>query len=109
MRDTKSLHSTMAPSATSTGPAWFPGLPHAALGLATGPVFGWPACLMGLLLAALTSFVVYLPLTALALNGGRPIGPDDPSPPFNIRARTVLLGLWTATAWGGAALSAWLH
>lgn len=85
---------------------WLPGLPHVAAALATYFVFGGQACVTGLLLATLASFVVYLPLTALALNGGRAIEADAPAPVFSTRSQMLLLGLWTATAWAGAALTA---
>jgi hypothetical protein len=84
---------------------WLPGLPHAVTGVATAFVFGAQACLTGLLLATLASFVVYLPLTALALNGGRAIAAGTPAPTLTWPAQAVLLGLWTLTAWGVAALS----
>jgi hypothetical protein len=84
---------------------WLPGLPHVAAALATYFVFGGQACVTGLLLATLASFVVYLPVTALALNGGRAIAADAPAPALTTRAQVVLLGLWTATAWAGAALA----
>ena len=85
---------------------WLPGLPHVAAALATYFVFGGQACVTGLLLATLASFVVYLPVTALSLNGGRAIGADTPAPPLTARSQMVLLGLWTLTAWGGAGLAA---
>jgi hypothetical protein len=84
---------------------WLPGLPHVAAALATYFVFGGQACVTGLLLATLASFVVYLPLTALTLNGGRAINADAPAPTLTTRAQLVLLGLWTATAWAGAGLA----
>ncbi|MDR3532081.1 MAG: hypothetical protein P4L90_16215 [Rhodopila sp.] len=84
---------------------WLPGLPHVAAALATYFVFGGQACVTGLLLATLASFVVYLPLTALALNGGQAIAADRPAPVLTTRAQVVLLGLWTLTAWAGAALA----
>jgi hypothetical protein len=87
---------------------WLPGLPHVAAALATYFVFGGQACVTGLLLATLASFVVYLPLTALALNGGRPIGSNAAAPVLTTRAQIVLLALWTATAWVAAALAAGL-
>jgi hypothetical protein len=93
-------------SGFSADQPWLPGLPHVAAGLATWLVFGGQACLTGLLLATLASFVVYLPLTALALNGGRPIDADAVAPAFSTRTMLVLLGLWTVTAWAGAGLSA---
>jgi hypothetical protein len=89
----------------STEQPWLPGLPHVAAALATYFVFGARACVTGLLLATLASFVVYLPLTALALNGGRAINADSPAPVLTTRAQTALLALWTLTAWAGAALT----
>lgn len=84
---------------------WMPGLPHIAGALPTYFVFGGAACVAGLLLATLASFVVYLPLTALALNGGRPISADASAPALTGRAQSLLLGLWTLTAWAGAAFA----
>ena len=84
---------------------WLPGLPHVAAALATYFVFGVQACLTGLLLATLASFVVYLPVTALALNGGRAIAEDGQAPALTPKAQVALLGLWTVTAWAGAALA----
>jgi hypothetical protein len=91
--------------AASADQPWMPGLPHAVAGLASALVFGLPACLTGLILAALASFVVYLPVTALALNGGRAIEADAAAPAMPTGARVLLLGLWTATVWGAAALA----
>jgi hypothetical protein len=88
-----------------TDQPWLPGLPHVAAGLATYFVFGAQACVTGLLLATLASFVVYLPLTALALNGGRPISAEASAPALTVRAQIVLLALWTMTAWAAAGLS----
>src|SRR3978361_2142191 len=82
---------------------WMPGLPHVAAALATYFVFDGQACVTGLLLATLASFVVYLPLTALTLNGGRPIEADAAVPALTRKAQVLLLGLWTLTAWVGAA------
>jgi hypothetical protein len=84
---------------------WLPGLPHVVAALATYFVFGGQACVTGLLLATLASFVVYLPMTALVLNGGRAIPPDAAAPVVTMRAQLVLLGLWTVTAWAGAAVA----
>lgn len=84
---------------------WLPGLPHAAAGVATYFVFGIQACVAGLLLATLASFVIYLPLTALALNGGQALAADAPAPALTARAQVLLLGLWALTAWAGAGLS----
>lgn len=85
---------------------WLPGLLHVAAAVATYFVAGGQACVTGLLLATLASFVIYLPVTALSLNGGRPIATDAPAPALTARAQFVLLGLWTLTAWGGAGLAA---
>src|SRR5271167_2573427 len=90
----------------STEQPWLPGLPHVAAALATYFVFGGQACVTGLLLATLASFVIYLPVTALTLNGGRAIEADRPAPALTTRAQVVLLGLWTLTTWAGAALAA---
>jgi hypothetical protein len=89
-----------------TDQPWLPGLPHVAAGLATCFVFGGQACVTGLLLATLASFVVYLPVTALTLNGGRAITADSAAPVLTPRTQLLLLGLWTLTAWAGAALTA---
>jgi hypothetical protein len=91
-------------SGVSADQPWLPGLPHVAAALSTCFVFGAQGCVTGLLLATLASFVVYLPVTALALNGGRAIEADRPAPTLTTRTQLVLLGLWTVTAWGGAAL-----
>jgi hypothetical protein len=84
---------------------WLPGLPHVAAALATYFVFGLQGCVAGLLLATLASFVVYLPVTALTLNGGQAIAADGPAPVLTTRTQVLLLGLWTVTAWAGAALA----
>ncbi len=84
---------------------WLPGLPHVVAALATYFVYGGQGCVTGLLLATMASFIVYLPMTALTLNGGRAIKADAPAPVLTTRAQMVLLGLWTATAWAGAALA----
>ena len=91
--------------AVSADRPWLPGLPHAIAGLASAPAFGLGPCLSGLLLATLASFVIYLPLTALALNGGRPIAADAAAPALPLRAQVLLLVLWTVTVWGTAAIA----
>ena len=85
--------------ASSQDRPWLPGLAHALTALCVWPAVGVAACVAGLLMATLASFVVYLPLTALTLNGGRPIKLDGPAPVLTPRARMVMLALWTATAW----------
>jgi hypothetical protein len=96
---------TLTGASIASDQPWLPSLPHAAAGLTTAFVFGLQACLTGLLLATLASFVVYLPLTALALNRGEAIPADAPAPALTWRAQAMLLGLWTLTAWAGAALA----
>ena len=91
--------------AASPSQPWLPGLPHAVVALATWLPFGGVACVTGLLLATVASFVVYLPLTALALNGGAALDPDAPAPVLPWRAQAVLFALWTLTAWAVAALT----
>ena len=66
-------------------------------------VLGWQACLAALVIASLASFVVYVPLTVLALNGGGALAEDAPAPALTARAYAVLLALWTTTAWLAAA------
>src|SRR4051812_22433631 len=102
MRETRFQPDAFVPASQHEDRVWLPGLPHAAAALATIVVFGAPACLGGLLLATLASFVVYLPLTALWLNGGAAIAPDAPAPALTAWAQMVLLGLWTVTVWAGA-------
>jgi hypothetical protein len=102
MRAVRALSGFSNPSA---GQQWLPGLPHVAAGLATYFVFGGQACVTGMLLATMASFVVYLPVTALTLNGGRAIPEDATAPALTVRAQVVLLALWTLTAWAGAALA----
>ena len=89
----------------ATAASWFPGLPHALAAVATWPVFGGAACAAGLLMASLVSFVVWLPLTALALNQGRPLSPAQPAPRLTGNARITLFALWAVTAWIAAALA----
>lgn len=103
MSDT--THEDLVPPAQSER-SWLPALPHVIVACSTLPVFGASACITGLLLAALAGFVVYLPLTALALNHGAAIAPEAPAPELTRTARITLLALWGATAWAGAALAA---
>ena len=85
--------------------AWLPGLPHVLAALATAPVLGVSACVSGLLMATLASFIVYLPLTVLALNGGAALAADAEAPALTPAAQTVLLALWTVTAWATAGVA----
>ena len=85
--------------------AWVPGLPHVVMAGAAAPVLGVPACVTGLLMATLASFIVYVPLTVLALNGGAPLAEDADVPDLSLSARIILLVLWTSTAWGAALIA----
>ena len=78
------------------------GLPFVLLAFGPGPLFGWQACVAALTIAGLASFLVYVPITALALNGGRALDEDAPMPALTARAYAVLLLLWTASVWLGA-------
>ena len=79
------------------------GLPFVLLDFAPGFALGWQACLAALVIASLASFLVYVPLTVLALNGGGALAEDAPVPALTARAYMALLALWTTTAWLGAA------
>jgi len=81
---------------------WLPGLLHIVAALSPLLVFNVASAVSALVLTTLVSFVVYVPLTALALNGGAPIADDHPAPDLTPRARVVLLVLWTATIWATA-------
>jgi hypothetical protein len=96
------LSQTLTPSIDA---AWFPGLPHAAAAGATWLVYGGAACAAGLLMASFVSFVVWLPLVALALNNGQPLAADAAAPALTPNARRMLFLLWTATAWLAAAIA----
>jgi hypothetical protein len=85
------------------------GLPFVLAAVAPAFAFGWQACLAALAIATLASFLVYVPMTALALNGGGALREDAPVPALNVRAYAVLLILWTGTAWLGAAVAPHLH
>ncbi len=86
--------------------AWLPGLLHVVAACAAAPIFGIAPCIAGLLVATLVSFVVYVPLTVLALNSGAPLPEDAEAPALTPLARIALLVLWTATAWAAAASAA---
>jgi hypothetical protein len=95
---------TIAATRPASDNTWFPGLPHAVAAASTWLVFGGPACAAGLLMASLVSFVVWLPLTALALNNGQPLAADATAPALTPNAKRTLFLLWTATAWLAAAI-----
>lgn len=96
---------TLAATRPDVQGAWFPGLPHVLAALAAWPVFGAGACIAGLLMTSLVTFVVWLPMTALALNNGHPLAEHDVAPPLTRNAKRVLFVAWTATAWLAAAIT----
>lgn len=102
----ESIRSVADATTEAANQPWLPGMPHAVAALATAVPFGLAACISGLLLATLASFVVYLPLTAIMLNGGQGLAADAPAPALTNRLRWLLFALWTATAWASAALAA---
>jgi len=75
-----------------------------AAAITPAAAFGWQACVAALMIASVASFLVYVPLTALALNGGNALADDAPVPALTARAYGVLLALWAITAWLAAAL-----
>jgi hypothetical protein len=96
---------TVTATRPSTEGAWFPGLPHVLAAATSWLVFGGAACAAGLLMASLVSFVVWLPMVALALNNGAPLAPEAASPALTPNAKRTLFVLWTATAWLAAAIA----
>ena len=72
-------------------------------------MLGGQACVAVLMIATLATFLVYVPLTALALNGSNALVEDAPVPALTARAYAGLLVLWTATAWLGAYAAPYLH
>lgn len=94
----------LAPRTSDT--AWLPGLLHVVAAAAAAPVLGIAPAVTGLLMATLVSFVVFVPLTVLALNDGAPLAEDADPPRLPPLARMALLVLWTATAWAVAAMAA---
>jgi hypothetical protein len=78
---------------------WLSGVPFAIAGIAPGFLFGWRACFAALLLAGVASFLVYIPMTVLVLNGGVPLPEDAPAPGLTVRSYCVLLLLWMTTVW----------
>ena len=81
------------------------GLPFVLATGVPGILFGWQASVAGLIVAGVASFVVFVPMTALALNRGAPLSEDATLPSLTARCYVVLLVLWTAAAWLGAALT----
>ena len=96
---------TIAATRPATERSWIPSLPHAVAAASTWLVYGASACVAGLLMASLVSFVMWLPLTALALNHGEPLQADAVAPALTPNAKRALFVLWTATAWLAAAIA----
>lgn len=81
------------------------GLPFVLTAAAPGLAVEWHACVASLLIASVATFLVYVPLTALALNGGAALRDGEPAPPLTARAYVALLVLWAMTVWLGAILA----
>ncbi len=60
------------------------GLPFVLAAFVPGFVLGWQTCLAALMIASLASFLVYVPLTVLALNGGGALTEDAPAPALTV-------------------------
>jgi hypothetical protein len=105
MSNLRSLTLSLAAPRAGSDQSWLPGLLHVAAAASVWPVLGGAAFVAGLLMASLASFVVFLPMVTLALNGGEPLAAGAEAPALTPRAQAVLLGLWTLAAWGFAALS----
>jgi hypothetical protein len=104
-RDT--THDLAWPSLCHTR-GWFLGLPFVLTACLPVFSFGWQAGVTGLAVAGVASFVVFLPLAALALNGGDALSEEEPMPPLTTRCYIILLALWTSAAWFGAVIEAGL-
>ena len=93
----------------ATVPAWPSAAPalFALLAATPGVRFGAEGAGAGLLIAALATFVVYLPVIGV-LAGGRAEDADDglPDVPLTRKSLSALLALWTGTAWAAAAVLA---
>jgi hypothetical protein len=75
------------------------GLPFVIAAASPAMAFGRDACLAAGVLAILANFIVFVPLTVLALNGGQAVRGDLEAPPLTVRAYAGLLLLWTITVW----------
>lgn len=102
MRTFLSQTAAARPDAEGT---WVPGLPHVMAALAAWPVLGVAPAISGLIMASLATFIVWLPLTALALNNGHALAQGDPAPALTPKAKLALFLAWTATAWLAAAIA----
>jgi len=77
--------------------------PYVLVATCGGFVFGWTAILMAQLLAAAIIFVLIMPLTALALNRGQPLGTDQDPFGWNPWIQHGLMVIWVNLSW----LAAW--
>lgn len=82
------------------------GVPHVAAILAAYLVLGLEPAIGGLMLAIVVSAVLFKPLLPLALNNWQPVPAYVHDPEPTPRAKVILFGLWAATAWTGAAVTA---
>jgi hypothetical protein len=81
------------------------GLPFVLTAAVPGILFGWQASVAALIVASVASFVVFVPMTAIALNHGAGLPEDATLPPLTPRCYVVFLMLWTSAAWLGAILA----
>ena len=98
------MRETLVASPARADIPWLLGLLHVLAAISPLLVFDIPTCLAAVAMTTLASFVVYVPLTALTLNGGRPIAEGTSAPELTPVAHIVLLALWTATVWSTAVL-----
>ena len=98
------MRETLVASPARADIPWLLGLLHVLEAISPLLVFDIPTCLAAVAMTTLASFVVYVPLTALTLNGGRPIAEGTSAPELTPVAHIVLLVLWTATVWATAIL-----
>ncbi len=109
MRSLRQTPPALAWPSLNHSQGWLLGLPFVLAAFGPCLVLGGQVCLAVLTIATLATFLVYVPLTALALNGGNALVEDTPPPALTARAYAVLLVLWTATAWLGAYAAPYLH
>lgn len=90
----------------STNREWAFGLPVLGVALVCSLTFGGPACVAGILMASFASFILYIPMMMLWLNGGEPLAPDAEAPSITAALQRRLFALWAVTAWGVAWIAA---
>jgi hypothetical protein len=78
-------------------------LPFVLMALMPGLRFGMQSALAGLLIAALVTFAVAMPIVAV-LSGAEARGEEDlPDAELTPRRYAILFGAWTLAAWAGGA------